>query len=681
MDKSKKLLIVESPGKIKKISKILGAGWIVKASCGHIRELSNQGEDSLGFSFEGNKVNCSYQPKDSRAKDTIEQLKTAAKSASEVYLATDPDREGETIAWHLKEVLNLKNPQRVVYSEITEAAIKAAIAKPRTLDVNLVNAGLCRDCLDKLVGYKGSPLIWTLNNGAKSMGRVQSAALHLVCEREREIINFKPTNYWSVFVKYAENFQAFYKGGLAEKEAEEVAVEDEAADDSENSKENSKESSRVLSQEDAERLVSIASTSPHKVLSIVGRSTKKQPPPALSTSSLQQVAGAKYKISPDTTMQLAQKLYEAGLITYMRTDSVTLSADFCDAARSWLQENDPENVPENTAKHKNSPKAQEAHEAIRPTDVTKTPSNVAAEVDSNQARIYEIIWQRAVASQCQSAVIQKTIITTVSRNITWQARGQVFEFAGYAKYWDNLGKDSTLPALKEDQSLTLQSANHEKKQTQPQARFSEAKLVQQMERKGIGRPSTYSPTIATIKARGYVQLTKDTLQPTSMGLDVDDFLMKALPDMIKSDFTANMESSLDKIASGAEDWQEFITRWNSIYFAPALAQARDIVGARPVTTYKTDSSITSSKPSTKSSSKTKTSQKGGAKKAENKVTKFPCPVCKTPLETYTYIKDGQEKTMLRCSDAEARRNPDHKEAVYFKTQNGWWSPKFGEFKV
>jgi len=208
----KRLLVVESPGKVKKLSQILGADWIVRASCGHIRELSNEGDDSLGFTMDGNTVRCNYIPRDQRAKETIQQLKAAVRQVDEVVLATDPDREGETIAWHLKETLGLKDPKRVVYTEITPSAVRNAIAHPRKLDTNLIGAGLCRDCLDKLVGYKGSPLVWALNNGAKSVGRVQSATLHLICQREREILAFVPQDYWSVWVDYQEGFRAFYKG-------------------------------------------------------------------------------------------------------------------------------------------------------------------------------------------------------------------------------------------------------------------------------------------------------------------------------------------------------------------------------------------------------------------------------------------------------------------------------------
>ena len=250
------LLIVESPGKIKKLRKILGAGWDVKASVGHIRQLSHEGADSLGFTMEGDRIQCKYAPRDSRAKETIAGLKSAASRASQVYLASDPDREGETIAWHIADVLKLKNPQRVVYQEITEAAVRRAIASPRPLDTNLVAAGRCRDCLDKLVGYKGAPLVWRLNNGAKSVGRVQSATLHIVCQREREIQSFVPQDYWSVFVEYAEEFKAFYNGSTDPHDQDDDAIDDTGA------KEQTRESTKVLNQAEADRLVAIAQNNP-----------------------------------------------------------------------------------------------------------------------------------------------------------------------------------------------------------------------------------------------------------------------------------------------------------------------------------------------------------------------------------------------------------------------------------
>ncbi|MEH1946370.1 MAG: type IA DNA topoisomerase, partial [Nostoc sp.] len=436
----KRLLVVESPGKVKKLSQILGSDWKVLASCGHIRELSNEGDDSLGFVMNGNNVRCNYVPRDQRAKETIQKLKSAVRQVDEVVLATDPDREGETIAWHLKETLGLREPKRVIYTEITASAVQSAIANPRKLDQNLIGAGLCRDCLDKLVGYKGSPLVWALNNGAKSVGRVQSATLHLICQRENEILAFVPQDYWSVWVDYAEGFRAFYKGTVdSAKDAAEQ--ETETNDDAKvgNTPE-TPESKRVLSEAEATRLVEEAQRHPHQVIHFEGKIVNRQPPPPFTTSSLQQAAGSKLRFAPDKTMIVAQKLYEAGLITYMRTDSVMLSPEFCASARKWLEQNDPPNVPQQVAKHRSSKSAQEAHEAIRPTDVFRPSVQLRLELPDDEFNLYVMIWKRSIASQCRAAQLRKTLVITQSGSLLWSARGQVIEFYGYARYWNNLSK-------------------------------------------------------------------------------------------------------------------------------------------------------------------------------------------------------------------------------------------------
>ncbi len=726
----KRLLVVESPGKVKKLSQILGSDWIVRASCGHIRELSNEGDDSLGFSMNGGSVRCNYVPRDQRAKETIQKLKAAVKQVDEVILATDPDREGETIAWHLKEVLGLRDPKRVVYTEITASAVRNAIASSRKLDFNLVGAGLCRDCLDKLVGYKGSPLVWALNNGAKSVGRVQSATLHLICQREREIQAFVPQDYWNVWVDYAEGFRAFYNG-TTDSRSDPPEQETEANDDAAGNSKQVPESKRVLSEAEAIRLVEEARQYSHQIIKVEGKTVNRQPPPPFTTSTLQQAAGSKLRFSPDKTMQVAQKLYEAGLITYMRTDSVLyeaglitymrtdsvmLSPEFCTSARKWLEQNDPQNVPQQVAKHRSSKSAQEAHEAIRPTDVFRPSAQLREEILADEFNLYVMIWKRAIASQCRSAQLRKTLVITQSGNLLWQARGQVIEFYGYARYWNNLSKDTVLPTLQQAQALTLDNAGHEKKQTQPPPRYSEPKLVQLMERKGIGRPSTYAPTVATLKKRDYVQLAKDHLQPTVLGLEVDAFLQKALPDLLEAEFTAKMEDALDAIALGKQGWQQYLSAWNQDYFVPALAKAKTVVISGTNTSvikerkYETSKSrcpqcnnalskIPSSKVKkkyflkctsgcenivlfwsdrSKSWSTPQSKENGSQQKLPSSMTSYPCPVCKKPLEEYSYTKDGQKKTMLRCSVSQSRQDKKHKDVAYFNTAKGWWSPKFGE---
>ena len=419
-------------------------------------------------------------------------------------------------------------------------------------------------------------------------------------------------------------------------------------------------------------------------------------------------------------MQVAQKLYEAGLITYMRTDSVMLSPEFCASARQWLEQNDPENVPQQVAKQRSSKTAQEAHEAIRPTDVFRPSVQLRAELPEDEFNLYVMIWKRAIASQCRPAQLRKTLVITKSGNILWQARGQVIEFYGYAKYWLNLSKDAVLPLLQQGQKLNLEKAGHDQKQTQPPPRYSEPKLVQLMERKGIGRPSTYAPTIATLKKRNYVELKKDNLQPTTLGLEVDEFLQKALPDLLEAEFTAKMEDALDAISEGKNSWQHYLTNWNQSYFVPALSKAKTVVVNSSTTAknnnfverkYETSKTrcpdcknclakIPSSKVKKKyflkcvsgcenivlfwsdfnkkwEAPKTKTSANENAPKPSAKITAYPCPVCKKPLEEYSYIKDGQNKTMLRCSGQDSWKDTKHKDVAYFHTAKGWWSPKLG----
>ena len=666
-----KLLLIESPGKLKKLSQILGPGWMVKASMGHIRELTNEGEDSLGFDMAGQQINCKYAPRDERAKKTIAGLRQAVKQADTVYIATDPDREGETIGWHLQQALRLKKPHRVVYSEITPAAVRQAVANPRVLDESLIAAGRARDCLDKLVGYKGSRhVVWPLNNGAKSMGRVQSATLHLLCQRELEIQAFIPQDYWSVWVSYVEGFKAFYRRKPTAGRPRKAEEEDSKGDDKK-----TPESEKVTSQAEADRLVEIANTTPHKILSVEGKLTRQSPPPPFITSTLQQSAGAKLRFNPDQTMKVAQLLYESGHITYMRTDSVVLSAPFCAAVKDYLSQHDPANVPKTTAKHRAVKSAQAAHEAIRPTDVAATPQQIGQNLSVDAAKLYELIWNRAVASQCCAAQLRKTRIVTQAGKTYWEARGQVVEFAGYTRYWNNLSADSQLPALTPGQAVTVEQAQAEQKQTQPPPRYTEPKLVQLMERQGIGRPSTYAPTIKTLKTRTYVALLKGKLQPTALGLSLDAALERLLPDLIQPEFTAKMEGELDAIAAGKQNWQTYLTTWHREYFAPAIDQAKTKLSAgvmrdlRETATAAVDpSNSQNSCPSTELSSSKKPSGKRTADTAKRKrakddspnrpsqkegtqKSKVSCPKCARPLDKIpSRSKKLKANHFLKCAD-------------------------------
>jgi DNA topoisomerase I len=713
-----KLLLIESPGKLRKLAQILGQGWVIKASMGHVRELANDGEDSLGFDLKGDRIDCRYEARGARGQVVINELKQAVKQADEVYIATDPDREGETIGWHLQQALKLKNPYRVTYREITAESVRAAIAHPRKLDQSLIAAGRARDCLDKLVGYRGSKhVVWKLNNGAKSMGRVQSATLHLICLREREILAFKPQDYWSVWVEYGEGFRAFYRSAGKPKAVHPKEHED-APDDPK-----APESDKVTTQAEADRIVAIARAESHSVFSVEGKIAQQSPPPPFMTSSLQQAAGQKLKFSPDKTMKVAQSLYEAGHITYMRTDSVTLAESFCKSVRDYLGKHDPKNLPTKTTSHRSSSNSQDAHEAIRPTEVTALPDEL--NISGDDAKLYGLIWNRTIASLCAPVQLQKTRVMTKAGETYWEARGQVVVFAGYTKYWNNLSADNQLPSLERGQALKLKKAQADAKQTQPPPRYSEPKLVQLMERKGIGRPSTYAPTVKTLREREYVTSLKDKVQPTALGLELDAALEKLLPDLIMPEFTAKMEADLDRIAEGKQDWEAYLTQWDREYFGPAIVSAQQQLGAIGSSIKTTPRSFKSSSSETLERSRFKCpkcdqkmakvpskspkmkakhflkcvttdcdcvmfwnakvkkyelpygKQEGGA--GQN-FTEHPCPVCGALLERYTYTKEGKEKAMLRCSILDHRREKC-KDVAFFAVKDGFWSPKFGEMKI
>jgi DNA topoisomerase I len=427
-------------------------------------------------------------------------------------------------------------------------------------------------------------------------------------------------------------------------------------------------------------------------------------------------------------MSVAQSLYEGvelakgpkGLITYMRTDSVELSQEFIDQARSYLEQKDPKNLPASRTKHKTKGNAQAAHEAIRPTDVFLTPKSIQSYLTPDQYALYALIWRRAVASQAAPAKLLKSVILTKSGNALWEARGMMVEFPGYTFYWNNLDKASQLPTVEKGQTLTLSEAAHEQKQTQPPSRYTEARLVQLMEKKGIGRPSTYASTIKTLKERLYLELKGKILHPTPLGLSTDEVLSDVLPDIVSSDFTAAMESSLDAIAEGKQAWEPYLIGWNRSYLQPALEKARQAIREkfpnRLVRSNTNDQNLAKSrtrcpqcnqmlaKVPTKKVSKgyflkctsgcpdlvlfwsdrskaweAPKSKPGGNSKPTPPVelTQFPCPICKKFLETYTYIKAGEEKQLLRCSDPKARTDKKHADAVYFRAQGKWWSPKYG----
>lgn len=555
-----KLLIVESPGKIKTLRKILGPDWRLEASVGHTTELAHDGFKKLGFDLNADSIVTRYIPRGSRGKQVLSKLRAAVKGVDQVFLAMDPDREGEAIAWHLVEQLRLKKFVRVSYTQITASAVNAAIAAPRKLDLPLIHAQRARQCLDKLVGYEVSPLLWN-SSGGKSGGRVQSATLHLVCERERERLAFKPHDYWVLKSNYANGLSAQY---------------DPRAD-----QEQSETPHQIRTAAEAKQIEALAKKHPHIVAQIEDRDDRRLPPAPFITSSLQQMASLKLKMSPQKTMQVAQSLYEGvngkGLITYMRTDAVTLSPEFINEARDWLSTHAPKELAEKAPTFRTKADAQGAHEAIRPTDVTLTPSKARETLNGEMADLYELIWLRSMASQCRAAVLAKSKITIKAGPTTWIARGSRVVFEGYLRFWRNIDDDVELPAVQMGATLNLKSIVVEKKSTQPPPRYSEAKLIQLMEKLGIGRPSTYASTVMTLKNREYVKLEKSALTPTDLGMKTDHVLMKALPDLVDVKFTADMESSLDRIAEGKVNWEKFLCQWNTTYLQLALTKARQLL--------------------------------------------------------------------------------------------------------
>ncbi|WP_287127809.1 type I DNA topoisomerase [Candidatus Cyanaurora vandensis] len=721
------ILIVESPGKKKTLMSILGAGWQVLASMGHITELAQDGADNLGFDLIEDRVTCRYVPRAERGAAVIAQLRAAVKGDPQVYLASDPDREGEAIAWHLAQVLKLKNPQRVVYSAITREAVQAALKSPRTLNLPLAEAQRARECLDKLVGYRGSSVLRRLVPGAKSAGRVQSATLHLLCKREREIRAFVPLDYWSVYVDYTLDgggvLRAYYRQGVSPKAAIASGQQSETGPlEPEAEQAKSEESTRVLSQAEADRLVQVARTQPHRVLSCEGKSVPKLPPSPFITSSLQQVAGTLLGLSPERTMAVAQKLYEGvtlpdgqtkGVITYMRTDSTALAPEFQTAVQSYLKAHDPPNLPTKTTAHKAKAHAQEAHEAIRPTEVTLTPAVLRSALSQEEHGLYDLIWRRAVASLCAPARLRKVVIRTQSAQVQWESRGSTVEFPGYTRYWNDLAKELLLPTLTPGQVLTLKTAGSEKKRTQPLPRYSEPKLVAEMEKVGIGRPSTYASTVKTLKERTYVVLQGKVLEPTPLGLQVDEALAAHLPLFTNIETTARMETDLDRIAQGAQPWEKFLTGWNRTQFQPMLdvackqappAQSQGETSDQPCPAC---GQLLTKIPNAKCtggaflkcekcpdtvmfwSSRTNqwespTSRTKDPELPGPKQTAHPCPICKSKskLEQYFYRKEGIVRSLLRCSTK--AKQPDHEEAVYFQAKDAparFWSRKWGELDL
>ena len=547
------LVIVESPTKAKTISKFLGKDYKIESSFGHIRDLPSS---VLGVDTEKD-----FQLKyviPLKAKPKVKILKEAAKKAENVILATDEDREGEAISWHLSEVLGLKAPQRIVFHEITKSAIEEALKHPRDIDMDLVDAQQARRALDRLVGYKLSPFLWKKLMRGLSAGRVQSVAVRLICDREKEIEKFIPVEYWSIVASLLK-LKSKNENLKSEFEAILIAKDDKTIDKLE-----------VKNKQEADQILQDLENAEYKVISVDKKETKRNPLAPFTTSTLQQTASAKLGYGAQRTMSIAQKLYEKGHITYHRTDSMNLSSISQATAKSFIENAFGKNYwPGYSRSFKTKSKsAQEAHEAIRPTAPNNSPEQIkkSAKFSPDESRLYNLIWKRFMASQMTEACFDATSIDIESKcqNIKiskylFRANGQVLKFDGFLKIYPMKFEEADLPTLKKDEILELKELLSNQHFTQPPARYSEATLIKALEKDGIGRPSTYAPIISTIQNRNYVEKDENKkLKPTKIGIMVNDILVEHFPDIVDTGFTAEMEEKLDKVAEGKQKWVEAI---------------------------------------------------------------------------------------------------------------------------
>ncbi|HEO8419025.1 type I DNA topoisomerase [Niallia sp. FSL W8-0635] len=543
------LVIVESPAKAKTIERYLGKKYKVKASMGHIRDLpkSQMGVD-IEKEFEPRYITI-------RGKGPVlKELKTAAKKAKKIYLAADPDREGEAIAWHLANSLNvdIESDCRVVFNEITKDAIKESFKHPRAINMDLVDSQQARRILDRLVGYNISPLLWKKVKKGLSAGRVQSVAVRLIIEREREIKAFEPEEYWSIegsFIKGKNNFEASFYGVNGEK------IE-------------------LHSEEDVKKITSQLNDNKFTVDKVSKKERKRNPAVPFTTSSLQQEAARKLNFRAKKTMMLAQQLYEGidlgkegtvGLITYMRTDSTRISEVAQGEAFEFINSHyGKEYTREEKKKEKKNAKVQDAHEAVRPTSIGREPNKVKEFLSRDQFRLYKLIWERFIASQMASAVMDTMSVDLSNGNVKFRANGSKIKFPGFMKVYvegtdDNVDeKDRQLPDLKEGDTVLNKDIDTKQHFTQPPPRYTEARLVRTLEELGIGRPSTFAPTLDTIQKRGYVALDNKRFIPTELGEIVLELILEFFPEILNIEFTANMEQDLDNIEAGKVNWVKVI---------------------------------------------------------------------------------------------------------------------------
>jgi len=572
-----KLVIVESPAKAKTVGRFLGKGYTVKASVGHIRDLLRS---TLSVDVENNFTPKYRVPNEKTA--VVKEIKKLAKEHAEIYLATDPDREGEAISWHLMEAAAIEPTlaKRVVFHEITEPAINEAFSHPRDINMDLVNAQQARRVLDRLVGYSISPILWEKVRSRLSAGRVQSVALRMIVDREREIDEFKPVEYWSIHAEFLpEGLNSSFVAKLAKIDSEDP---------------------QLSSMDVVKPLLVDMETAAYSITKIKRGSRIRRPLAPFTTSTLQQEASIKLGFTAKRTMALAQGLYEGqdvgeggttGLITYMRTDSTNVSELAQKETRDYvLGKYGDKYLPEELPKYKTKAAgAQEAHEAIRPTSVMRTPESVKSHLEPPMFKLYQLIWQRFVASQMEAAVYNtlQVEVTGVSgsRNYLLRASHQVIYFMGFLAVYEETKSEDVRPdeeeedvkipdGIEEGQRQTLEKLLPDQHFTQPPPRFSEASLVKTLEENGIGRPSTYAPTISTIQQRGYVERVDKRLIPTETGQTVNDLMIQYFPDIVDYQFTARMEEELDKIAEGQDDWVRVMGEfWTPFSEEVAKAQA------------------------------------------------------------------------------------------------------------
>ena len=572
MAKSKSdLVIVESPAKARTIEKYLGTNYHVVASMGHLRDLP---KSTLGVDIE-NDFEPDYQPVKGR-EDVIEDLRKRAKDADTVFLATDPDREGEAISWHLKEMLELpdEKTKRVTFNEITKKVVNDSIAAPRDIDMDLVDAQQARRILDRIVGYKLSPLLWRKVRRGLSAGRVQSVATRMVVERENEIKAFTPEEYWLLDVTLDRtekkgSFVARFHG------TEEKKLE-------------------LHSEQEVEKVVRAISENEFYIKTVKRGEKQRSPAPPFITSTLQQEASRRLGMTPRRTMSVAQQLYEGvdisgegtvGLITYMRTDSLRLSDDATAAAQSFITSRyGEEYYPGKPRIFKTKAGAQDAHEAIRPSNIFLTPESIKKDLSPDQYRLYRLIWGRFTACQMANAVYDSVSIDAVSAGYLFRANHSEIKFAGYTAVYEESKDEETaerqkpLPDLSEGEKVKLQKCDREQQFTQPPSRYTEATLIRAMEEKGIGRPSTYAPTISTITAREYVVKEGKYLKPTVLGEVVTELMIERFPDIADMKFTARMEDTLDSVEEGKRYWKDVLKEFYGDFDAELQAAEKALEG-------------------------------------------------------------------------------------------------------